>query len=86
MQQRLLYAWENPWCVDQDKFPIHFNQRLIDTFIQSVLSDLEANRVLTLYNVIKSQFDYAPYIDLIRSKCLRIQLTKIPLSSHFRIW
>ena len=23
-----LYVWENPLCVDQDKFPIHFKQRL----------------------------------------------------------
>ena len=77
-----LYVWENPWCVDQDKFPIHFKQRLIDIFIQSVLSELDANRVLTLYKVIKLQFDYAPYLDLIRSKFLRIQLTKLRLSSH----
>ena len=77
-----LYVWENPWCVDQDNFPIHFKQRLIDIFIQSALSELDTNRVLTLYKVIKPQFDYALYLDLIRSKCLRIQLTKLRLSSH----
>ncbi|MEW8546452.1 MAG: reverse transcriptase family protein, partial [Candidatus Thiodiazotropha sp.] len=75
------YVWLNPY-VDPKNFICAFKQRLIDNFIQKWKSDLENNRVLTLYNYFKTDFVYEEYLDKVGNKTLRQGITRIRLSSH----
>ena len=59
-----------------------FKQRLIDEFTQKWISNTANNSVLDLYRYVKTEFGYANYLDHVRNKSLRHEITKIRVSSH----
>ena len=53
----------------------------MDCFIQKWHSDLQNNRVLTLYKHFKVEFSYETYLDIFPTK-YRVALSKLRLSAH----
>ena len=61
---RFGYIWENPQSVCQSVFRRVFKQRLLDIYIQTWKSDLEANQVLDIYKYYKVNFQYENYLNV----------------------
>ena len=81
-QYGLGYIWLNPYSIEPNIFVAIFKQRLIDEFTQKWISDMANNSVLDLYKYVKTEFGYANYLDHVRNKSLRHEITKIRVSSH----
>ena len=79
---QLCTTWLNPYSIEPTIFVGIFKQRLIDEFTQKWISDMANNSVLDLYKYVKTEFGYANYLDHVRNKSLRHEITKIRVSSH----
>ena len=76
------YIWEQPYNIDEQLFCAVFKQRLIDNAIQEWNDDLNNNRTMSLYRLVKNEFGYEKYLNLSKYKSYRQHITKIRLSSH----
>ena len=76
------YIWEQPYNIDEQLFRAVFKQRLIDNAIQEWNDDLNNNRTMSLYRLVKNKFGYEKYLDLAKYKSYRQNITKIRMSSH----
>ena len=62
-------------------FPSIFKQRIIDNFIQEWFSSIENSTVLENYSLVKKQFEYENYLDILPCN-LRFFYTRLRLSVH----
>ena len=65
--------------IDEQLFCAVFKQRLIDNAIQEWNDDLNNNRTMSLYRLVKNKFGYEKYLDLAKYKSYRQNITKIRL-------
>ena len=68
------YIWQFPQSVCLSVFCRTFKQRLLDIFIQTWKSDLEANQVLDIYKHYKVDFQYENYLNVSVIKNIVFQL------------
>ena len=50
------FVWNSPYTVNPKQFVYVFKQCLVDNFIQEWRADIDKNRVLSLYKLIKQDF------------------------------
>ena len=75
------YIWEFPNRFVLNNFHTEIKQRLIDTFVQTWNTSVNANKVLDLYSGYKLNFEYERYLDVLPSD-LRIYFSRLRLASH----
>ena len=74
-------VFENNHFVNPKVFPSIFKQKVIDNFIQEWFSSIENSTVLENYSLIKKQFDYENYLDILPGN-LKLFYTRLRLSVH----
>ena len=72
--------WENQGIHNHKMFIGIFKQRVIDNCIQKWYSDLENSNVL--YKFIKIDFCLIEYLEKVIPRNIRVNLTRLRLSSH----
>ena len=75
------YVFDNPSSVNVKLFINDFKCRLIDTFKQECLGNINRSSMLDMYRIFKTTFEYENYLDLLPKK-LRLYFVKLRISVH----
>jgi hypothetical protein len=76
-------VWNNPFQYDVNYFVKIFKQRVIDCFLQKLISDISNSPVLSnIYVHLYRSFEMADYLKILHNKTYRNCLSRLRLSAH----